>query len=259
MLKVSNLYKSFGNQKVLDDISFELESGEVMCLRGKSGAGKTTLIRCICNLDKADKGTISINGIESLVDGKPNKAYQNTVGMVSQGFDLFPNMTVMENLILAPVSRKLMTKEEAKKAAMALLESLDIGDKAESYPSRLSGGEKQRAWIAMTICQQPEILLLDEPITYLDVGYQVEVLELVRELCDRLKITIVMVLHDMNFTARYSDRIYVLKDKKVHTYGAPDGVIERENLRKVFHIDSQLYHDDKNGCPIVIPEKLTAV
>ena len=105
----------------------------------------------------------------------------------------------------------------------------------------------------------PEILLLDEPITYLDVGYQVEVLELVRELCDRLKITIVMVLHDMNFTARYSDRIYVLKDKKVHTYGAPDGVIERENLRKVFHIDSQLYHDDKNGCPIVIPEKLTAV
>ena len=123
--------------------------------------------------------------------------------------------------------------------------------------NNLSGGEKQRAWIAMTICQQPQVLLLDEPITYLDVGYQVEVMELVRELCDRLKITIVMVLHDMNFTARYSDRIYVLKDRKVHNYGSPDHVIERENLKQVFSIDSQLYRDTKNNCPIIIAEKLT--
>jgi len=123
--------------------------------------------------------------------------------------------------------------------------------------NNLSGGEKQRAWIAMTICQQPQILLLDEPITYLDIGYQVEVLELVRELCDRLKITIVMVLHDMNFTARYSDRIYVLKDGTVHKYGDPIHVIERENLKQVFNIDSQLYHDEKNDCPIIIAEKLT--
>ena len=128
MLKVTNLYKSFGEQTVLNDISFELASGEVVCLRGKSGAGKTTLIRCICNLDRADRGTISINGIESLESGKPNKAYQNTVGMVSQGFDLFPNLSVMDNIILAPVSRKLMSKEEAEKAAQALLDSLDIGD-----------------------------------------------------------------------------------------------------------------------------------
>ena len=122
--------------------------------------------------------------------------------------------------------------------------------------NNLSGGEKQRAWIAMTICQQPEILLLDEPITYLDVGYQIEVLELVRELCSRLHITIVMVLHDMNFTARYSDWVYVLKQGRVFDHGRPDSILVRDTMKEVFHIDSQIIRDDKNGCPFLIPEKL---
>ena len=108
----------------------------------------------------------------------------------------------------------------------------------------------------MTICQQPEILLLDEPITYLDIGYQVEVLELVKGLCDRLKITIVMVLHDMNFTARYANRIYVLKDRHVYDYGNPESIIAQDNMKEVFNIDSQIIHDDKNNCPFIIPEKL---
>ena len=165
MLKVTNLYKSFGERTVLSNISFELNKGEILCLRGKSGAGKTTLIRCICNLEQADKGTISINGIESLENGKPNKAYQNNVGMVSQGFDLFPNLNVMDNLTLAPVSRKLMTKEEAEKAALALLESLDIGDKVKSYPRQLSGGEKQRVAVARACILSPySVLLLQEPV-----------------------------------------------------------------------------------------------
>ena len=122
--------------------------------------------------------------------------------------------------------------------------------------NNLSGGEKQRAWIAMTICQQPEILLLDEPITYLDIGYQVEVLELIQRLCRQLNITIVMVQHDMNFTARYSDRIYVLKNGCVCNYGTPDEIIERENLKQVFEIDSQILWDEWNQCPFIIPEKL---
>ena len=122
--------------------------------------------------------------------------------------------------------------------------------------NNLSGGEKQRAWIAMTICQQPQILLLDEPITYLDVGYQVEVLELVRQLCDRLGITIVMVLHDMNFTARYADRIYMIREGAVYDYGSPDQIIRPEKLEAVFRIGSQIHQDEKNGCPFIIPEKL---
>lgn len=198
MLKVTNLYKSFGSQKVLDDISFELERGEIMCLRGKSGAGKTTLIRCICNLDKADEGTIAIDGIESLENGKPNKAYQNTVGMVSQGLDLFPNLTVMDNITLAPVSRKLMTKAEAEKAALALLESLEIKEKAVSYPSRLSGGEKQRVAVARACILSPSVLFFDEPTSALDINATREVANLIEDIAAR-GISVVIITHDETF------------------------------------------------------------
>lgn len=198
MLKVTNLYKSFGERTVLNDISFELNKGEILCLRGKSGAGKTTLIRCICNLEKADKGTISINGIESLENGKPNKAYQNSVGMVSQGFDLFPNLNVMDNLTLAPVSRKLMTKEEAEKAALALLESLDIGDKVKSYPRQLSGGEKQRVAVARACILSPSVLFFDEPTSALDMASTQEVANLIENIAKR-DIAVVIITHDEAF------------------------------------------------------------
>lgn len=198
MLKVTNLYKSFGEQTVLNDISFELNKGEIMCLRGKSGAGKTTLIRCICNLDKADKGTISINGIESLENGKPNKAYQNTVGMVSQGLDLFPNLTVMDNIILAPVSRKLMTKSQAEEAALALLDSLDIKDKANSYPKNLSGGERQRVAVARACILSPSVLFFDEPTSALDLTSTREVANLIEDIAKR-DIAVVIITHDEPF------------------------------------------------------------
>ena len=198
MLKVTNLYKSFGERTVLNDISFELNKGEILCLRGKSGAGKTTLIRCICNLEQADKGTISINGIESLENGKPNKAYQNNVGMVSQGFDLFPNLNVMDNLTLAPVSRKLMTKEEAEKAALALLESLDIGDKVKSYPRQLSGGEKQRVAVARACILSPSVLFFDEPTSALDLTSTQEVANLIEDIAKR-DIAVVIITHDEAF------------------------------------------------------------
>lgn len=198
MLKVTNLYKSFGEQTVLKDISFELNKGEILCLRGKSGAGKTTLIRCICNLEQADKGTISINGIESLENGKPNKAYQNNIGMVSQGFDLFPNLNVMDNLTLAPVSRKLMTKEEAEKAALALLESLDIGDKVKSYPRQLSGGEKQRVAVARACILSPSVLFFDEPTSALDLTSTQEVANLIEDIAKR-DIAVVIITHDEAF------------------------------------------------------------
>ena len=198
MLKVRNLYKSFGEQTVLNDISFELNKGEILCLRGKSGAGKTTLIRCICNLEQVDEGTISINGIESLENGKPNKAYQNNVGMVSQGFDLFPNLNVMDNLTLAPVSRKLMTKEEAEKAALALLESLDIADKVKSYPRQLSGGEKQRVAVARACILSPSVLFFDEPTSALDLTSTQEVANLIEDIAKR-DIAVVIITHDEAF------------------------------------------------------------
>ena len=214
MLKVSNLYKSFGERTVLNNISFELNKGEILCLRGKSGAGKTTLIRCICNLEKADKGTISINGIESLENDKPNKAYQNNVGMVSQGFDLFPNLNVMDNLTLAPVSRKLMTKEEAEKAAMALLESLGIGDKAKSYPRQLSGGEKQRVAVARACILSPSVLFFDEPTSALDLASTQEVANLIEDIAKR-DIAVVIITHDEAFCSMLDAKEIVIVNGKI--------------------------------------------
>ena len=122
--------------------------------------------------------------------------------------------------------------------------------------ANLSGGERQRAWIAMTICQQPQILLLDEPITYLDVGYQVEVLELVRSLVERLGITVVVVLHDMNFTARYAHKVCVLQDGGVRSCGPPGEILSRETMERVFRVGAQVLWDEKNQCPFLIPEQL---
>ncbi len=214
MLKVSNLYKSFGSQKVLDNISFELEKGEVMCLRGKSGAGKTTLIRCICNLEKADEGTISVNGIESLEGGKPNKKYQNTIGMVSQGFDLFPNLTVMDNITLAPVSRKLMTKQQAEENALNLLDSLGIKDKAGSYPCNLSGGEKQRVAVARACVLSPSVLFFDEPTSALDINSTREVANLIEDIAAR-GISVVIITHDESFCSMLNAKEILIENGRV--------------------------------------------
>jgi len=214
MLKVTNLYKSFGEHTVLNDISFELEKGQILCLRGKSGAGKTTLIRCICNLDKADKGTISINGIESLENGKPSKAYQNTVGMVSQGLDLFPNLTVMDNIILAPVSRKLMAKDKAQEAALALLDSLDIKDKANSYPKNLSGGERQRVAVARACILSPSVLFFDEPTSALDLTSTREVANLIEDIAKR-DIAVVIITHDEPFCNMLNAREILIESGKI--------------------------------------------
>ena len=214
MLKVTNLYKSFGDKTVLNNISFELSDGEILCLRGKSGAGKTTLIRCICNLDKADEGSIVIDGVESLENNRPNKNYQDKVGMVSQGLDLFPNLTVMENIVLAPVSRKLMTKEQAEKKATEILDSLGISDKANSYPAKLSGGEKQRAAVARACILSPSVLFFDEPTSALDIDSTQDVANLIEEIAEN-NISVVIITHDEPFCNMLNARTIVIKDGKI--------------------------------------------
>jgi len=214
MLKVTNLYKSFGDKTVLNNINFELGDGEILCLRGKSGAGKTTLIRCICNLDKADEGSIVIDGVESLENNRPNKNYQDKVGMVSQGLDLFPNLTVMENIVLAPVSRKLMTKEQAEKKAMEILDSLGISDKANSYPAKLSGGEKQRAAVARACILSPSVLFFDEPTSALDIDSTQDVANLIEEIAAN-NISVVIITHDEPFCNMLNARTIVIKDGKI--------------------------------------------
>lgn len=213
MLKVSNLYKSFNGKNVLCDISFELEKGEILTLRGKSGAGKTTLIRCICNLEKADKGSISIDGVESLVNSKPNKDYCDKVGMVSQSLDLFPNLTVMENITLAPVSRKLTDKQTAQKEAYGLLCSLGIEDKANCYPCTLSGGEKQRAAVARACILSPSVLFFDEPTSALDINSTKDVADLIEQIAQK-GISVVIISHDEAFCNMVKGKKIVIKDGK---------------------------------------------
>lgn len=248
---------AYGKKQILNDVSMEFEKGKITTIIGPNGCGKSSLLKTIPRTVIPASGT-------PVFEGKPISRYspKELARKIAYLPQIHTSPSDIDIRTLVSYGRYPYKKfgsgltEEDKRIIDETLELAGLNSLSDRLLNNLSGGEKQRAWIAMTICQQPQILLLDEPITYLDVGYQVEVLELVRELCDRLKITIVMVLHDMNFTARYSDRIYVLKEKKVHLYGAPKAVIQRQNLQQVFHIDSQLYHDDKNDCPIIIPERL---
>lgn len=250
---------AYGKKRIMEDISMEFEKGKITTIIGPNGCGKSSLLKTVPRTVTPVSGT-------PIFEDKPIGSYspKELARKIAYLPQLHTSPDDIDIRTLVSYGRYPYKKfgggltEEDERIVSETLELTGLSHLADRMLNNLSGGEKQRAWIAMTICQQPQILLLDEPITYLDVGYQVEVLELVRELCDKLKITIVMVLHDMNFTARYSDCIYVLKDGGVHRYGAPNDVIVRENLQQVFHIDSQLYHDDKNDCPIIIPEKLNA-
>ena len=253
-----NVSIAYGKKLILDNVSMEFEKGKITTIIGPNGCGKSSLLKTIPRTVKPMSGT-------AIFEDKPIKCYspKELAKKIAYLPQIHSSPDDIDIRTLVSYGRYPYKKfgagltEEDNRIIDETLELTGLSHLSTRLLNNLSGGEKQRAWIAMTICQQPEILLLDEPITYLDVGYQVEVLELVRELCHRLNITIVMVLHDMNFTARYSDRIYVLKDRRVHTYGDPKQVIAAENLKQVFNIGSQFYHDEKNDCPIIIAEKLT--
>lgn len=250
---------AYGKKQILEDVCMEFEKGKITTIIGPNGCGKSSLLKTI------PRTVTPVSG-SAVFENRPVTSYapKELAKKIAYLPQIHTSPDDIDIRTLVSYGRFPYKKfgggltEEDNQIIDETLELTGLSHLSGRLMNNLSGGEKQRAWIAMTICQKPEILLLDEPITYLDVGYQVEVLELVRELCDRLKITIVMVLHDMNFTSRYSDRIYVLKDRRVHRYGDPYHVIERENLEQVFHIGSQFYHDEKNNCPIVIPEKLEA-
>lgn len=252
-----NISIAFGKKEILRNITMDFEKGKITTIIGPNGCGKSSLLKTISRTVIPTSGCAVFD--DKPVDSYAPKELARKIAYLPQ-IHMSPNDIDIRTLVSYgrfPYKKfgQGLTEEDSRiiEETLKLTGLAHMGDR---LLNNLSGGEKQRAWIAMTICQQPEILLLDEPITYLDIGYQVEVLELIRELGRRLKITIVMVLHDMNFTARYSDRIYVLKDHSVHDYGCPDRIIEHDHLQDVFKIDSQTFSDEKNNCPFIIPEKL---
>lgn len=223
ILETRNLKKSFGKLEVLKGISTEIRRGEVVSIIGPSGGGKSTFLRCLNLLETPDSGQVLFKG-QDITDKKLNiSQYRQSIGMVFQHFNVFPNLTVLENVTLAPVLEKKVPKDQAKEEAMALLRRVGLGDKANEYPRKLSGGQKQRLAIVRTMAMKPEVMLFDEPTSALDPEMVKEVLNVIRELT-RSGMTILIVTHEMGFAREISDRVLFICDGVIKEEGTPERI-----------------------------------
>lgn len=230
MLEVKKLKKKFGKNVVLKDISFNISKGDIISIVGPSGSGKSTLLRCLNFIEKPNSGNIIFEGI-SLMDRKTDLSLvRQKMGMVFQQFNLFPHLTVIENIILAPVKLKLMDEVTARKKALDLLDTINLKDKAEHYPNELSGGQKQRVAIIRTLIMEPDIILFDEPTSALDPEMVGEVLELIKKVADTGK-TMIIVSHEMNFVENVANRVLFLEDEKIMFDGKTNEFFSSKNDR----------------------------
>ncbi|MBW3113448.1 amino acid ABC transporter ATP-binding protein [Bacillus sp. MCCB 382] len=218
MINGENITKSFGKLKVLKGIDFSVEKGEVVALIGPSGSGKSTLLRCLNHLEEPTSGSIYFE--EALVKGKNINKVRQDVGMVFQHFHLFPHMTVLENVIYAPVKVKGLNKAEAKKLGTDLLIKVGLKEKSDEYPNRLSGGQKQRVAIARALAMEPKVMLFDEPTSALDPEMVKEVLDVMKSLAET-GMTMIIVTHEMGFAREVADRILFMDDGKIIEEGEP--------------------------------------
>ena len=229
-LVIKNLKKSFGKNKVLRGIDFELVEGERVVVLGPSGSGKSTFLRCINWMEEPTSGKIIFDG--EMVTAKNIRQVRQNIGMVFQHFNLINNMTVMENLTLAPVKLKLMKREAAEKRAMELLRHIGLPGKAEAYPASLSGGQKQRIAIIRAMMLSPEVLLFDEPTSALDPESIGDVMSLIQELADR-GMTIMIVTHEMSFAKEIATRIVFIDKGKIIEEGTPKEFFEHPKTERV--------------------------
>ncbi len=230
MLKAEGIVKNFGKLEVLKSISVEVEKGEVVAIIGPSGSGKSTFLRCLNHLEKVDGGSISIDGEYIVENGiyRPEAEIRRIclkTGMVFQSFNLFPHMTVLRNVMEAPVVVGKEAKETAQQRARELLDKVGLSQKAESYPSQLSGGQKQRVAIARAMAMNPEILLFDEPTSALDPELTGEVLNVMKKLA-RENSTMIVVTHEMGFAREVADKVIFMDDGVIVEQGTPEEVFE---------------------------------
>lgn len=220
LLQVQGLQKQFGDNMVLDGITTDICQGEVVAIIGPSGSGKSTFLRSLNLLEVPTGGRILFEGVD-ITDPKVDiNRHRQKIGMVFQQFNLFPHMTVKENIMLAPVNLKLMTKEEAEKRALELLKRVGLPDKAETYPGSLSGGQKQRIAIARALAMNPDVMLFDEPTSALDPEMVGEVLETMKELASD-GMTMVVVTHEMGFAREVATRVLFVDDGKIQEENTP--------------------------------------
>ncbi|WP_280527250.1 amino acid ABC transporter ATP-binding protein [Clostridium sp. BJN0001] len=222
VIEATNIKKQFGKVEVLKDISLNVDEGEVVCIIGPSGSGKSTLLRCLNKLEEIQAGNISILG-EDIVNTKDIDKLRQNIGMVFQHFNLFPHLTVLENMTLAPVELKKMTKEEAQKEGVRLLEKVGLADKKDVYPDTLSGGQKQRVAIARALQMNPKIMLFDEPTSALDPEMVGEVLKVMKDLAKE-GMTMVIVTHEMGFAKEVSDRVIFMDKGYIMENSSPDEI-----------------------------------
>ena len=215
LLEIKNLKKSFNKNTVLEDISLQVEKGEVLAIIGPSGSGKSTLLRCITKLETPDSGEINFDG---------------TFGLVFQNFNLFPHHSVMKNITNAPIKVQKRNPEEVYKEAEALLEKMDLPDKKDAYPCELSGGQQQIVSIARALAMNPDILFFDEPTSALDPELTGEILKVIKDLASE-KMTMVIVTHEMNFAKKVADNIIFMENGYIEEQGTPEEVFQSNNPR----------------------------
>lgn len=242
MIKVEHIRKNFGQLHALKDVSLEVNQGEIVSLIGPSGSGKSTLLRCIHGLEKVDQGKIYMNG--ELMDPKDEKKYRqqrNKMGFVFQHFNLFPNMTVLENCNLAQIQVLNRSKEEGEKTSLMYLERVGLADKKDAYPNNLSGGQKQRVAIARALCMNPEMMLFDEPTSALDPEMIKEVLEVMKDL-GKQGMTMIVVTHEMGFARKVGSRVVFLDHGEIvedspseEFFSNPQSERAKDFLSKVFY------------------------
>ena len=221
MIEIKDLKKSFGKNIILDGVNEEVKKGQVICVIGPSGAGKSTFLRCLNLLEEPSAGAVLFEG-QNLVEmgAKDVQTVREKMGMVFQGFNLFPNMTVLDNVTLAPIKVKGMDKEQAQKLGHQLLSEVDMDDKADAYPLSLSGGQKQRVAIARALAMNPEVMLFDEPTSALDPEMVGEVLKVMQELANN-GMTMVVVTHEMGFAKNVADEIWFMADGNIQEAASP--------------------------------------
>lgn len=225
MIEVKDLVKYFDKNLVLNGINQRISKGEKIVIIGPSGSGKSTFLRCLNMLETPTSGKIEFEGI-NLMDPKTDlDKVRQKMGMVFQHFNLFPHLTVLENITLAPVTLKLKTKEEAEKTARQLLERIGLSDKADAYPSKISGGQKQRIAIVRALAMNPDVMLFDEPTSALDPEMVGEVLQVIKELAKE-GMTMVVVTHEMGFAREVADRVIFMDEGKIYEEGTPEEIFD---------------------------------
>ena len=234
MIDIENLRKSFGDVEVLKGINLTIKEKEVVVIIGPSGSGKSTLLRCMNYLEEPTSGEVSVDGI--VLDGEANiNKVCEEVGMVFQRFNLFPHMTVLQNIMLAPIKVRHVAKQEAEDTARKLLARVGLADKADAYPSQLSGGQQQRVAIARALAMKPKVMLFDEPTSALDPEMVGEVLDVMRKLAEE-GMTMVIVTHEMGFAREVGDRLLFVDDGRIIEQGDPKEVFEhpKEERTRLF-------------------------